>query len=64
MSTLWLDAASHPRIEDPDTPRRILDCRKRPAGAPPLAEVPRQSGEPLGLEGAEFFDQSAGCDSP
>jgi len=59
-STMRLIAA----IEDPDVARRILECLKLPARAPPLGEVPLRHGEPSRLEDDWFFDQSAGCNQP
>jgi hypothetical protein len=59
-STMRLIAA----IEAPDAARRILECLKLPARAPPLAEVIRHPSEPPGLEDNWFFDQSAGADWP
>jgi hypothetical protein len=51
-------------IEDPDVARRILECLKLPARAPPLgaaAIVPEPSRR---LEEDCFFDQSPACDEP
>jgi hypothetical protein len=49
-------------IEDPDIARRILECMRLPARAPPLGEVTGGAGEPSWLEDDSLFDQSAGFD--
>jgi hypothetical protein len=51
-------------IEDPDVARRILECLRLPARAPPLEAVTGRPGERSRLEDDSFFDQSAGCDEP
>jgi hypothetical protein len=51
-------------IEDPEIARRILECLKLPARAPPLGEVPLRHGEPSRLEDDWFFDQSVADDEP
>ena len=50
-------------IEDPDIARRILECLKLPARAPPLGDATFAPDEPRWLEGDPFFDQSAGCET-
>jgi len=59
-STMRLIAA----IEDPDVARRILECMRLPARAPPLGEATDQRDEPPSLNDDWHFDQSAGCDWP
>jgi hypothetical protein len=59
-STMRLVAA----IEDPGVARRILECLRLPARAPPLGAVTGRPGERSCLEDDSFFDQSAGCDEP
>jgi hypothetical protein len=59
-STMRLIAA----IEDPDVARRILECMRLPARAPPLGEATDPRDEPPSLNDAWQFDQSAGCDWP
>ena len=51
-------------IEDPDVARRILECMRLPARAPPLGEATDQRDEPPSLNDDWHFDQSAGCDWP
>jgi hypothetical protein len=59
-STMRLIAA----IEDPDVARRILECMRLPARAPPLGEATGHRDEPPSLNDDWHFDQSAGCDWP
>jgi hypothetical protein len=49
-------------IEDPDIARRILECLKLPARAPPLGDATAALEEPEWPEDDWFFDQSAACD--
>jgi hypothetical protein len=52
------------RIEDPDFARRILECLKLPARAPPLGTAPAEPEQPPRPEEDRFFDQSPACDEP
>lgn len=49
-------------IEDPDVARRILECLKLPARAPPLGDATAGSGEPVWPEDDWCFDQSPDCE--
>ncbi len=51
-------------IEDPDIARRILECLKLPARAPPLGAAAAAPEPPQGLEEDRFFDPSPACDEP
>jgi hypothetical protein len=45
-------------IEDPAVARRILECLKLPARAPPLGRVTAKPEEPERSAGDWFFDQA------
>jgi hypothetical protein len=52
-------------IEDPDVARRILECLKLPARAPPLRAAAAEPEQPASWpEEDRFFDQSPACDEP
>jgi hypothetical protein len=51
-------------IEDPDIARRILECLKLPARAPPLADPDAAPEEPVQPAGDWNFDQSRTFDEP
>jgi hypothetical protein len=51
-------------IEDPDVARRILECLKLPARAPPLGAAAAEPEQPPWPEEDRFFDQSPACDEP
>jgi hypothetical protein len=51
-------------VEDPHVARRILECLKLSARAPPLGEVTRRHDEPSMPGDDWFFDQSSGCKEP
>ena len=51
-------------IEDPDIARRILECLKLPARAPPLGAAAAAPEQPQWLDEDRFFDQSPACDEP
>ena len=51
-------------IEDPDVARRILECLKLPARAPPLGAAAAAPELPPWPEEDRFFDQSPAYDEP
>jgi hypothetical protein len=51
-------------IEDPDVARRILECLKLPARAPPLADATAEPEESVQLAEDWDFDQSLISDEP
>ncbi len=51
-------------IEDPDVARRILECLKLPARAPPLGAAAAEPEQPPCPEEDRFFDKSPACDEP
>jgi len=51
-------------IEDPHVARRILECLKLPARAPPIADAAAAPEEPVRPEEDCDFDQSRTFDEP
>ena len=51
-------------IEDPEVARRILECLKLPARAPPLADATAEPEERVQPAQAWDFDQSRTFDEP
>ncbi len=51
-------------IEDPDVARKILECMKLPARAPPLEPAAADTRDPGKAEDSWHFDQSPVHDEP